>query len=270
MKKKHFRFLSLAFFLVGIFFLLNSKTDISGAVVGASNISSGISSIFGIVFILASVVLFVGVESLEGRVKSAEKSLKRKLEKIVRDKLPNDFVIELLESKNPLSKGVEKYFQNHPEFEYNQHNSIDYLLEQHKTPTRIKAREEGEKSIHIKDKGFKGIITFNGYKNNLFKRITNQTQKMTDVWRAANRKLYNLSESGHLGKMNVTYKYVPDSDNKYLYLRSRGDGARVFLKRLNSNEYELVAVCYGGQTKRDEKMIIEKIQEIYKKEKKKK
>jgi len=68
MKKKYFRFLSLAFFLVGIFFLLNSKTDITGAVVGVSNISSGISSIFGIVFILVSAMLFVGGESLEEKL----------------------------------------------------------------------------------------------------------------------------------------------------------------------------------------------------------
>ncbi|MBM3230033.1 hypothetical protein FJZ22_00010 [Candidatus Pacearchaeota archaeon] len=68
MKKKHFRFLSLTFFLIGIFFLLNSKTDITGAVVGVSNISSGFSSIFGIVFILVSAMLFVGGESLEDLV----------------------------------------------------------------------------------------------------------------------------------------------------------------------------------------------------------
>ena len=65
MKKKHFRFLSLAFFLIGIFFLLNSKTDITGAVVGVSNISSGFSSILGIAFILVSIILFVGGESLD-------------------------------------------------------------------------------------------------------------------------------------------------------------------------------------------------------------
>jgi hypothetical protein len=68
MKKKYFRFLSLAFFLVGIFLLLNSKTDITGAVVGVSNISSGIISIFGLVFILVSAMLFVGGESLDDLV----------------------------------------------------------------------------------------------------------------------------------------------------------------------------------------------------------
>lgn len=64
--------MSLAFFLVGVFFLLNSKTDITGAVIGVSNISSEFSSIFGIVFILVSAMLFVGGESLEERLEEVE------------------------------------------------------------------------------------------------------------------------------------------------------------------------------------------------------
>lgn len=77
MKKKHFSFLSLAFLLIGIFFLLNSKTDITGAVVGVSNISSGFSSVFGIVFILVSAMLFVGGESLEEKLKTKNTILKK-------------------------------------------------------------------------------------------------------------------------------------------------------------------------------------------------
>ncbi len=65
MKKKHFRFLSLVFFLIGILLLINSTTNITGAVVGVSNISLGLSSILGIVFILASTALFVSGESLD-------------------------------------------------------------------------------------------------------------------------------------------------------------------------------------------------------------
>ena len=68
MKKKHFRFLSLFFFLLGIFFLLNSKTDIAGAVIGISTISPMFSSLFGIVSLLVSAVLFVSEKSLEERV----------------------------------------------------------------------------------------------------------------------------------------------------------------------------------------------------------
>jgi len=72
MEKKHLRFLSLAFFLFGIFFLLNSKTDITGAAVGVSNISSGLSSILGIVFIFISAILFVAGKTLEKLVKEED------------------------------------------------------------------------------------------------------------------------------------------------------------------------------------------------------
>ena len=68
--------MSLTFLLIGIFFLLNSKTDITGAVVGVSNISSGFSFIFGIVFILVSAMFFVGGERLEKRLEEAEEIAK--------------------------------------------------------------------------------------------------------------------------------------------------------------------------------------------------
>lgn len=78
MKKKHFRFLSLAFFLFGILFLLNSKIDITGAVIGASNISSSFGFIFGIVFILLSAVLFISGESLEERISIKNTFIKKR------------------------------------------------------------------------------------------------------------------------------------------------------------------------------------------------
>ncbi len=98
MKKKHLRFLSLAFFLFGIFFLLNSKIDIIGAVVGASNISSGFSSILGIVLILVSAMLFVGRENLEERAESVAsyERLKKSLRR--REKYGESFLSEILRS----------------------------------------------------------------------------------------------------------------------------------------------------------------------------
>ena len=58
MNKKNLRFLSLAFFVLGVFFLLNSKIDITGAVIGLPDISSGFSSILGIAFIVGSILVF--------------------------------------------------------------------------------------------------------------------------------------------------------------------------------------------------------------------
>ena len=110
MKKKHFRFLSLAFFLIGIFFLLNSKTDITGAVVGVSNISSGFSSIFGIVFILVSAMLFVGGESLEERLEDEHHWKKYPLNK---DSIIQDVEQEYLNSqeeykRSPIQERIER------------------------------------------------------------------------------------------------------------------------------------------------------------------
>jgi hypothetical protein len=102
--------LSLAFFLIGIFFLLNSKTDITGAVVGVSNISSGFSSIFGIVFILVSAMLFVGGESLEERLEDEHHWKKYPLNK---DSIIQDVEQEYLNSqeeykRSPIQERIER------------------------------------------------------------------------------------------------------------------------------------------------------------------
>jgi len=52
---------------LGFAFLLNSRIDFTGAVIGVS-VSSGFSSILGLVLILVSVVIFAGGESLEDEV----------------------------------------------------------------------------------------------------------------------------------------------------------------------------------------------------------
>jgi hypothetical protein len=72
MEKKYFRFFSLGFFLIGIFFLLNSRTDITGAVVGISSISSSFSSIFGLVFLVGSLALFVSGRDLGEKLDKIE------------------------------------------------------------------------------------------------------------------------------------------------------------------------------------------------------
>ena len=101
--------MSLAFFLIGSFFLLNSKTDITGAVVGISNISSGFSSIFGIVFLIGSVVMFVGGESLEnlvGYVKGANPITKHKSHSPLYAKITERNIFEIFQT--PLEKKYGK------------------------------------------------------------------------------------------------------------------------------------------------------------------
>lgn len=62
MDKRCFRFLSLAFFLLGIFFLLNLKINITGAIIGVSNTSAIFNSVFGVTLIFVSLMTFVAGE----------------------------------------------------------------------------------------------------------------------------------------------------------------------------------------------------------------
>lgn len=67
-KKAVFKMLSLILFIFGVFFLISVKQDIAGAAIGIKNISPAYNSIFGIVLILVSILLFVEKESLEERI----------------------------------------------------------------------------------------------------------------------------------------------------------------------------------------------------------
>jgi len=60
-KKRIYKFLSLTLFLAGIILLINSKSNITGAVIGVA-VSSTINSFIGIIFILISGLLFLAGE----------------------------------------------------------------------------------------------------------------------------------------------------------------------------------------------------------------
>lgn len=110
MKKEHFRFLSSAFFLVGIFFLLNSKTDITGAVVGVSNISSGLSSIFGIVFIIVSLSLLMiqGSASIDDLVEEIHEIIEEQKQKYKSNPI---FVTGLKEIEKSVDEDKDRYYR---------------------------------------------------------------------------------------------------------------------------------------------------------------
>lgn len=63
MKTKNFKLLGLGYFLIGIFLLLNTKLEITGAVIGSSNGTSFFSLILGLLFIsLGGMITLVGSE----------------------------------------------------------------------------------------------------------------------------------------------------------------------------------------------------------------
>lgn len=181
MKKKHFRFLSLAFFLVGIFFLLNSKTDITGAVVGVSNISSGLSSIFGIVFILVSSMLFVGGESLEERLEEEHHWKKYPLNK---DSIIQDVEQEYLNSQ----EGYKR-------------SSIQERIERVVT---------GGKTIDTPNKK-------NDYEEQFYEGHASQGGRVIDVQSHLARKGEKKGRLMHFGQpANAKYLWVVDEDGNFI------------------------------------------------------
>lgn len=101
MRKKHLVFLSLGYFLIGIFLLLNTKLGITGAVIGTANITSMLSLVLGLVFILIGVgLVFVEEEGgLEEKIVEENSNLNRKIE-IETDRLIEKFK----EAKSPSEK----------------------------------------------------------------------------------------------------------------------------------------------------------------------
>ncbi len=247
MNKKYFRFLSLVFFLIGILFLLNSKMVTTGSFIGILETHLSFSSFIGIIFIIFSLLIFI-----KGEMKR-EKPLesRRTLEEIVKT------------TENYRQSRFNEGDKIHPYEIYGPKNAIDYILEYGESPSNMRLRGEGSEN-NVVEKRFRAIIVFSGYKENLFEKVTKRTRKMEDIWRAANRKIYELSESGELGTLGINYKFVPHTNGQCIYLRTRS-GARIFLRILGENKYEFIAVCYGGQKKREEESIIRKIQEMYSK-----
>jgi hypothetical protein len=65
MKREYVKVLGLGYFILGIFLLLNAKIGITGAVIGTSTISSAISLILGLVFMIVGMVVLAGGKESE-------------------------------------------------------------------------------------------------------------------------------------------------------------------------------------------------------------
>ena len=110
MGKKYFGFLSLIFFALGMFLLLNAKTDVTGAVMGAADISSAVGSMLGIMFMLFSVIFFIARESLEEKLnKNHWKKYPLNKDSIIQD-VEQEYLASQEEGckKTPLQERIEK------------------------------------------------------------------------------------------------------------------------------------------------------------------
>jgi len=182
MKKKHFRFLSLVFFFFGFFFLLNSKIDITGAVVGASSISSSFSSIFGIIFILLSLVIFNSGESLEEKLDEEHHWKKYSL------------------NKDSIIQDVEQEYLNSKEGEYQ------------RTPIqeRIEMIVTGGKTIETPNKR-------RTYEKQFYEGHASQGGRVIDVESHISRKGENKGRLIHFGQpANAKYLWVVDEDSNFI------------------------------------------------------
>lgn len=101
--KGNYRILGIFLFLIGIFFLINSKMNMTGAAVGIS-IPYQLDSFFGLFFIGIALVLFA-VETLEEKVHG--KGLRRYKERLEKEKKEHKVKIKTGPLKN-IKDAVEK------------------------------------------------------------------------------------------------------------------------------------------------------------------
>lgn len=65
MNKSSFKWLGIFLFLLGVFFLVNSKINFTGSVIGFSGISLTFSFVLGIVLMIGGISLLINIEALE-------------------------------------------------------------------------------------------------------------------------------------------------------------------------------------------------------------
>ncbi len=171
MMKKLIKLSSLALFILGTFFLLNSKINITGAVTGGPDISPAFSSVLGIVIIFASVILFVSEESLEERLGIHNFEKDKDYQNLKRD----------LESKGELVKKEKT--------EKEEENIIDFgiykdILEKKlyvEYPVENLGTYRSERGEYFEIKNQEGISTANKYLEERVKEISRDPRRLAEL-----------------------------------------------------------------------------------------
>jgi|SRR3989344_7522430 len=207
MKKRNIRILSIISLVIGIFLIFNSKTNITGAVIDSSSISSTLSSVLGVLLILVSLILFIFGENLEEKLEDSDYSRLKKhlagkgeivvkkeaishisfekykdiLDKKVYDNFP-------LEMKDSYKNDREEYFER---LKHNSSDANRYLFERLKEinsdPKRV---SELTLMIHNKEKKY-DKVKVEDERDKLLKRYTD---KEIDEYEFADK----LNEVGEL------------------------------------------------------------------------
>lgn len=268
MEKRVSKILGIILVTAGIILVLNSMSGITGFVI-FKDISKTIGSILGLAFISVSVILLIGTKTLEKILKKEGKDLNEILN--AREDFVNNnhkSYKRYLESRNEIPKQYrtqtekEDYARRElmnkfvPLVHYDETDSIEYLERFGESPRTDRIPVPGDKGIIFPIK-----INYR-ISDNLFIKFTEYSSENELLWNGARAKIYRLNK-GNLGQLGKGYRYVPNTGNRFLYLKTRS-GARVFLEKVSEHEYDLIGVVSGEQTKNDESRAINRCQELAK------
>lgn len=263
-EKKILITLSLMLVLLGIPLLMNA--EITGN--ATMNTETFTNPILGLLFIMVSTILFMSSRKLEdilGKESISIKDLEKNREKFIK----NHFLAykDFLEKERKFPKSIKsekdkfeyakqelkKKFE--PLTEYNDKSAIEYIEHFGHSPER--------KDLKVIDPDSELPVKVNyAIKEKCFIDLTEKAEKDKKMWRAAEAKIFRLSE-GNLGPLNTGHKFVENTCGKFMYIKDKKSGARIFLEKLSENEYNLVGVVSGQQKKKDESKAIEKCKELY-------
>jgi hypothetical protein len=259
---------------LGIFLIVMGLTfglfnfRFTGAVIGTNFLPANWGFILGLVFVLGGVLVLIGGRKLESIVGNVGE-IQQNRNNFIR----NHYLAykEYLEQMGKMPRGLnekqkiefaKKRFgdSTEPPIEYNNRRAIEFSEYFGSTPLRDRVPIPGDEGREMKTRVYFEIS------EPLLKAITEAASKDSLLWEASNRKIYDLTKTGLIGSFGKTFKYVPDTDNRYLYLRDISTGARIFLRKLKNNEYDLIGIAKGTQKKKEEEKMIKRIQEIYQSE----
>jgi len=235
---------------------------------GNATIETNSNPVLGLLFLMVATILFMSSRKLEdilGKEKISLNDLEKNRDKFIKNnflafktylekerKLPKSLKSEkdkLDYAKEQLKKKFE------PLTEYNDGSAIEYIEHFGHSPKRRDLKvidPDGELPVRVNY----------AVKDKCFVDLTEKAEKDKRMWRATEAKIFRLSQ-GNLGPLNTGHKFVENTCGKFLYLKDKKSGARIFLEKLNENEYNLIGVTSGQQKKNDESKAIEKCKELY-------
>jgi len=266
------RIFGLILLAVGVFFIANSRANITGAVISTS-IMPSISLIFGAIFIVASFLLFLA-GGLEKRIRGEEEE-EPEYEVQPPNKIilsPNDFVIidtcgaddyERAEKLDEMLKMhptenfliTKEVFDELPKrlkeklagIEEESKKYGGYEIYAKRAKNILKKSSPKRKYVTMLYKGFKGVENYKQFKNlrNLLKGSEEAESKQ--LYKVTSRVIKNMKEET---KQNGKYFYFKGGDKEFESFAYSPPGGKKFIK-----DFLKELVQYGRITKADVSVV---------------